>query len=1300
MEIFRLFGSIFIENEKANKSLQQTDQKAESVGKTLQNTIKAASKWGREMGKQLTTVGTNISKKAGVPLAALTALMGGLAKTTADYGDKVAKSAQEVGMTAVAYQELTYALGQNNLNAEESLRVFGRLNQRIGLARNGNEAYRKSLKKMGVDLDDLDKGLVGTEEAFGQIIEYLSEMEDSQLQAAYASDIFGTMLSRKMMPLIRSGAEGVDELRKRAHELGIVMDEEAAAKSELFGDTMDDLSRSVGGFNRVIGSELHAPLINIAKWITDIVAAGTNWIRENPKLVRQIIMFGGAIAGVLGVLVTLGTTLVITGKIIGALGAIFNILTSKPMLIIAAIGALYLAWESDWLGIRTAMENAWKVIEPILTTLWEWLGRAWDWAINIAGSAWAWLTETSWTDKIQEIKGWIDEAWTWTINTAGTVWDWLTETSWADKIEDIRNWLSNAWSWVLDLGGTAWAWIDENLPWLTDALTTVKNLLSQAWTWTINRLGDAWDWFKDSALVQWLDDLKQKITDSKAWQWTIDVALPAVIEGGKAVITAVVEAGGQMYDAIKKGLDSGDWSAFWSVTSDIWNAGVAIALSLQLVSGAASWVLTAIGSIFGNSAGKLGIGGIPLAIGLLTVGIQLMEAQAEGSYEAFVRNVLVAALVGAIGGAIFGPNGALIGFNLTLSLKLGTVLEDSAYALSEAMGVPKSHYEMLEEYEQYRQALIEEATKDMNWLQKRWWQVAGNKPEGLLSFEEWKQQRFGIVAVSDEVKELTGELSKLEKQSLIIAEVMKQGGTMEQAMAILGIAYWETRGHGGYTHTDPTTGEVIRGGAGEYGIGQVMPGTGKDVWTRLWGLPAETYDESVLEDLDTNIAMMVSYFLDRYRVYGEDLRLAIEGYNRGTAIDGMQAYTVGVVEWMEGAEGQSLANILYDGMENALEAMVQAGYDMDGDVREMAAFIAQSIADYLVGQSPPPLGPLSNIDEGGANVMGAWIEGAEDGLKDGVPTLTKMLNGIKGLFASVWDKVPDEIKEPIDQAMVYVSSLIEQAENALFKLDDLEDELEGVFGLGGSPEDEAKGFMAHLRDGLEEKLKTLSDPIDIFTSLVADASATLHTVIQTMKAGDWKTAILTVIMETESFAKAMELLGAVLAPVVALFDLVLKPIINGILSLWNGIIDALVSISIFGWQPFKGLKDKKIGLVGEGDKTELGQDKSSGGRQISEITGPTRDLLVDLLSPLANFGAIVAPIHDIRNILDTRLPNFNNLSMDFAGAGAMGPAVVIENLNVTAPTTGVDDISRATIDQIERALAGRIQFGIRGRGGR
>jgi hypothetical protein len=44
-------------------------------------------------------------------------------------------------------------------------------------------------------------------------------------------------------------------------------------------------------------------------------------------------------------------------------------------------------------------------------------------------------------------------------------------------------------------------------------------------------------------------------------------------------------------------------------------------------------------------------------------------------------------------------------------------------------------------------------------------------------------------------------------------------------------------------------------------------------------------------------------------------------------------------------------------------------------VAPVVLFIATAIADFLVGQSPPPKGPLSQIDKGGANTMMAWLDG-------------------------------------------------------------------------------------------------------------------------------------------------------------------------------------------------------------------------------------------------------------------------------------------------------------------------------------
>lgn len=49
VEIFKLFGSIFVNNDEANKSISETEKKSKSVASTLGNGIKTAAKWGTAM---------------------------------------------------------------------------------------------------------------------------------------------------------------------------------------------------------------------------------------------------------------------------------------------------------------------------------------------------------------------------------------------------------------------------------------------------------------------------------------------------------------------------------------------------------------------------------------------------------------------------------------------------------------------------------------------------------------------------------------------------------------------------------------------------------------------------------------------------------------------------------------------------------------------------------------------------------------------------------------------------------------------------------------------------------------------------------------------------------------------------------------------------------------------------------------------------------------------------------------------------------------------------------------------------
>ena len=1091
MNIFALWGEIEINRKKAETDIVAVEKQAEKSGKKMESSfdkvtkvVATAIKEVDKFGDRVETLGKNISKKAGVPLAALTALMGGLAKTTADYTATVKDNAAIVGLSAKSYQELQYAMQQSGLSQDEYLRMMGRVNQRIGFARQGNEKYRKSVEKLGISLADVDAGLVDTEDTFLAMIQYLHEMDDAQQQAAVAGDFFGVMLSRRMMPLIKDGAQSVEELRQRAHELGLVMDDLAIAKGKMLSDTLDDMAFTAKGLGRIFGSEMHAPMINISKAITDVIARFSTWLTENPKVVRQIIVWGGAIAGVLGVLVTLGTTMIVTGKIIGALGAIFNILTSKPILIIAAIGALYLAWESDWLGIRTAVENAWAKIEPVIDAIIEWghqtISTVWNWTTKTVSAFLSWVQET---------------AWPWIAGTVSTAWDWTT-----GKVGEFIAWIKE----------TAWPWI--------------AGTVSTAWDWTTGKVGELIAWIKETAWP-WIND-----TVKTTWEWTV------------------------------KGLD---------------------------------WLRE-----------LLGISGIDMGL------------TPEEEYA-----------------------------------------ENLQYAIAEVMKHP------------------EELWGEYTAMYARIWDVDENEIRKALGLPLIEQTIDAI----DEAIEGAATL-----QDLLDAIYRAEGGAKAEVL------YGMTGFKNGVQYNDPRDQARFEELAAGLEVGSepywraAAQTTVEHYWrwfkTRFPELGEKTFDEVGPEIQSMFIAYLGSHFsppeaheLNRNWVPNV---LALVGFDE-------------------------LAQEFRAGNERVMDAWINAIYGKAGDVEAAVEWITGIVARYMVGTSPPPEGPLSDIDEGGAAIMEAWVEGAEDGLKDGVPKLTGALENIKNLFGTIWSKVPEEIRGPIEQAMTWMTDLIGQAEEALFKLDDFQAELDALMGGGKKPEEEAKGFMERLAKALDEKLEALDDPLNRFVDMVSSAALHLGEVVKVVKSGDWVGAILSIIMETESFALAMEILGKVLQPVIAVFDAVLLPIVRFIGELWNAIMRGLSSISIFGWRPFRGLEKHIIDL--DGDKGGgSGSDRSSGGRQISEITGPTRDLLVDLLSPLANFGQIVAPIQDIRDILDQRLPNFNAFGMEFAaaGAGAMSPAVVIENLNVTAPTTGVDDISRASIDQIEKALAGRIAIGQRGRGKR
>ena len=112
LEVFRLVGSIFVDNEQANKSIGKTDEKAQGVGKTLLGGVKKAGKWGAAIVAGAAAAATAVSGLAATTVSSYAdyeQLIGGvetLFKDSAGIVEGYAKNAYKTaGMTANQYME-------------------------------------------------------------------------------------------------------------------------------------------------------------------------------------------------------------------------------------------------------------------------------------------------------------------------------------------------------------------------------------------------------------------------------------------------------------------------------------------------------------------------------------------------------------------------------------------------------------------------------------------------------------------------------------------------------------------------------------------------------------------------------------------------------------------------------------------------------------------------------------------------------------------------------------------------------------------------------------------------------------------------------------------------------------------------------------------------------------------------------------------------------------------------------------------------------------------------------------------
>lgn len=220
MEIFKLIGSVMVDTADAEKSIQKTGDKAEGLGNKLADGAKTAGKWALGVAGAAAAVGT---------------AMVAAAKDTAATADTIDKASQRMKMGAESYQELAYAA-----------------------------------QLSGVEMSTLEraaKKLEGTDLTMDEALDQIYALGTEEERAAKAAELFGESVAYQMTPLLNASAEDMAAMKQEAHDLGLVMGEDAVKNGAAMNDMFTKVEDSINMLKNGLMVELMPYVMEILDWI-------------------------------------------------------------------------------------------------------------------------------------------------------------------------------------------------------------------------------------------------------------------------------------------------------------------------------------------------------------------------------------------------------------------------------------------------------------------------------------------------------------------------------------------------------------------------------------------------------------------------------------------------------------------------------------------------------------------------------------------------------------------------------------------------------------------------------------------------------------------------------------------------------------------------------------------------------------------------------------------------------------------------------------------------------------------------
>lgn len=267
--------------------VQLTDKNTEAGLKKITASAEGAKSALGKMKNDLMAIG------AGVGVVGIGAK---LAKEAIQWDVAVKKLSGITGATAKETSELLAVANYMGVAMEDSAGAFAKFSKNVGAAKEKMEVARAEGKlgtdifsKLGYTLEDIQGK--NTVEVFKMIQERLRGMKDGAEKTRVEMELFGRT-GYQMHAMLNMSAEQMDKVAERAKAMGLIIDDDTAAKSAKLNRELKDLENTGKRLAVSIGHELVPVFNDYAKGVLDVAKEFESMTAEQKEAIGGIVKFG------------------------------------------------------------------------------------------------------------------------------------------------------------------------------------------------------------------------------------------------------------------------------------------------------------------------------------------------------------------------------------------------------------------------------------------------------------------------------------------------------------------------------------------------------------------------------------------------------------------------------------------------------------------------------------------------------------------------------------------------------------------------------------------------------------------------------------------------------------------------------------------------------------------------------------------------------------------------------------------------------------------------------------------------